>query len=367
MGYEILTEDHRRLYEVDDFISLTWTIRYAECGDFEIEVPLRQRYIDTFVLDAVVYDNESDHHMIIEKVFLRTDQEKGNTLVARGRDLKSLLERRVIWPSWWMVDAEVQNIAHWIVDRNFTNPTDANRTMQITPVLSSDPLVKAKRASADYSGQNALEEIKKLAVSSSLGFYLVPTDNAGLYIYYSFGMYHGVNRSDTQSERPVVEFSPMYETLTSSEYLHTNENYKNFAYILGEEMTPTEEVPYRNRWNTSHSTLNSSQRRERRRELTINASDLQSKQDDDTVMSPTDYMAILRARGLEQLGELKEQKLLTGEIVAGGPYEYGVDYNLGDLVTIANEYGHRGVVRVEEYTTTIDANGIFSTPIFKTI
>lgn len=367
MGYEIMTKDYQRLYEVDDLISLTWTVRYAECGDFEIEVPLRKRYIDTLVLDAVLYDNESDHHMLIEKVFLRTDLEKGNTLVARGRDLKSLLERRVIWPSWWMVDAEVQNVAHWIVTRNFTTPTDTSRTMPITPVLSSNPLVKDKRTSADYNGQNALEEIKKLAVSSSLGFYLVPTDNAGRSIHYNFGMYHGVNRSDTQSGRPVVEFSPMYETLTASEYLHTNENHKNFAYILGEEMTPTTELPYRNRWNTSHSTTNSHQRGVHRREATVNASDLRSKQDDDTVMSQADYMAILRARGLEELGELKEQKLLTGEIVAGGPYEYGVDYNLGDLVTIANEYGHRGVVRVEEYTTTIDANGIFSTPIFKTI
>lgn len=367
MSYEIQNRDYQKLYEVDDFISLTWTVRYAECGDFEIEVPLRQRYIDTFVLDAVVYDNESDHHMLIEKVFLRTDLEKGNTLVARGRDLKSLLERRVIWPSWHIVDAEVQNIAYWIVERNFKSPTDANRRMPITPVLNSDPLIKAKRASADYSGQNALEEIKKLATSSSLGFYLIPTGNAGLNIHYNFGMYQGVNRSDTQSERPVVEFSPMYETLAASEYLHTNESYNNFAYILGEEMTPTTALPYRNRWNTSHSTLNSSQRGVDRREVTITASDLQSKQDDDTVMSQSDYLAILRARGLEQLGELKEQKLLTGEIVAGGPYEYGVDYNLGDLVTIANEYGHRGVVRVEEYSTTIDANGIFSTPIFKTI
>lgn len=367
MGYEILTEDYRRLYEVDDFISLTWTVRYAECGDFEIEVPLRQRYIDTFVLDAVVYDNESDHHMVIEKVFLRTDLEKGNTLVARGRDLKSLLERRVIWPSWYLADGTVQAIAYQIVRQNFANPSDAHRAMPITMVLSSDPLVKEKRASADYNGQNALEAIKKLAAANSLGFYLTPTYNAGGLTHYDFGMYHGVNRSDTQSGRPVVEFSPMYETLTASEYLHTTENYKNFAYIIGEEMTPTLAEPRRNRWNTSHSTPNPHQRGVRRREVTVTASDLQSKQDDDTVMSASDYMAILRARGLEELGGLKEQKLLTGEIVAGGPYEYGVDYNLGDLVVIANEYGHRGVVRVEEYSTTIDANGIFSTPIFKTI
>lgn len=367
MGYEILTEDHRRLYEVDDFISLTWTVRYAECGDFEIEVPLRQRYIDTFVLDAVVYDNESDYHMLIEKVFLRTDLEKGNTLVARGRDLKSLLERRVIWPSWYLADGTVQAIAWQILGQNFMGPSDAHRAMPITMVLSSDPLVKGKRSSADYNGQNALEAIKKLAVANSLGFYLTPTDNAGGLVHYDFGLYHGVDRSDPRSGRPVVEFSPMYETLTATEYLHTNEEYKNFAYIIGEEMTPTEAQPRRSRWNTSHDTPNSHQRGVRRREVTVTASDLRSKQDNDTVIPPADYMAILRGRGLEELGGLKEQKLLTGEIVAGGPYEYGVDYNLGDLVTMANEYGHRGAVRVEEYTTTVDANGIFSTPIFKTI
>ena len=57
-------------------------------------------------------------------------------------------------------------------------------------------------------------------------------------------------------------------------------------------------------------------------------------------MTNEEYMTLLRQRGLEKLSECDDITSFEGECEATIMFKYGVDFFKGDIVQIANEYGH---------------------------
>ena len=69
-----------------------------------------------------------------------------------------------------------------------------------------------------------------------------------------------------------------------------------------------------------------------RKELYVDARDLQSE-NDDVVMTAAEYRQALTERGQSKLAEHQPILILDGDInVHNQLYEYGVDYDLGDIV-----------------------------------
>lgn len=75
-----------------------------------------------------------------------------------------------------------------------------------------------------------------------------------------------------------------------------------------------------------------------RRELYIDARDLQSDSDPENPMTAEEYTAILTARGKEKLADNQLVKSFETNIRIVNPtYELGKDYQLGDTITIIDE------------------------------
>lgn len=75
-----------------------------------------------------------------------------------------------------------------------------------------------------------------------------------------------------------------------------------------------------------------------RRELWIDARDLQSDSDPDHPLTEEEYTALLTSRGLERLAENQLVKSFSAVVRTHNPtYEYGVDFQLGDVITITDE------------------------------
>ena len=66
---------------------------------------------------------------------------------------------------------------------------------------------------------------------------------------------------------------------------------------------------------------------------------------------------MLIAQGKEELEQRKITTSFNGEILNYNNYTYGVDYNLGDKVSIINEYGIRGNATITEITEVEDDTG----------
>lgn len=75
-----------------------------------------------------------------------------------------------------------------------------------------------------------------------------------------------------------------------------------------------------------------------RRELFIDARDLQSDSDPDNPMTPEEYADLLTNRGKQKLAENQLVQSFEAEVRTYAPtYEYGKDFQMGDTITVTDE------------------------------
>lgn len=75
-----------------------------------------------------------------------------------------------------------------------------------------------------------------------------------------------------------------------------------------------------------------------RREIFIDARDLQSDSDPDKPLTPEEYVALLAGRGSQKLAENQLVRAFESKVRTYSPtYEYGKDFHLGDTITVADE------------------------------
>lgn len=75
-----------------------------------------------------------------------------------------------------------------------------------------------------------------------------------------------------------------------------------------------------------------------RRELYIDARDLQSDSDPDNPLTEEEYTAVLTTRGREKLAENQLVRSFSAEVRTYHPtYIYGEDFFLGDTITVTDE------------------------------
>ena len=75
-----------------------------------------------------------------------------------------------------------------------------------------------------------------------------------------------------------------------------------------------------------------------RREIFIDARDLQSDTDPDNPMTPEEYLAFLANRGRQKLAENQLVRSFSADVRTYDPtYPYGEDFRLGDTITVTDE------------------------------
>lgn len=75
-----------------------------------------------------------------------------------------------------------------------------------------------------------------------------------------------------------------------------------------------------------------------RRELYIDARDLQSQQQDGETLTPEQYAGVLTTRGLEKLAENQLVRSFSAQVrTQDATYQYGRDFFLGDKITVTDE------------------------------
>lgn len=75
-----------------------------------------------------------------------------------------------------------------------------------------------------------------------------------------------------------------------------------------------------------------------RRELFVDARDLQSDSDPDNPLTAEQYVALLTNRGKEKLAENQLVRSFSADVRTYDPtYPYGEDFQLGDTITVTDE------------------------------
>lgn len=87
------------LNEIDMYTSSIWTDRYSKAGDFELRVPCTENNKKLFDETKYLTIDKSDRVMVLEKRQIKTQVDKADEYIIKGRSAETLLDRRVIMGS----------------------------------------------------------------------------------------------------------------------------------------------------------------------------------------------------------------------------------------------------------------------------
>lgn len=356
MDFYILDSDFCGVDIVQNAESLVWKKCYCDPGSFEIYTIASAANVDLLQIGRYVTRLDDDMVGIIEKISIQKDDDGRDMLLASGRCAKSLFARRIIQPQQ-VFTGTVWNRMYWMIYRNAAEPTAEYRKIPGISIADVDPGIKGASDQTQHTGTNLMDAVIELLAANDLGW-KVTTDGTG---EFTVSLIAGKDRSVEQTDNEPVLFSDDLDNLASSDYEKDMTSYANVAHIAGEGEGSARV------WagiditggQTGISGLD-------RYELFVDARDLQKTSTDssgkETTMTDAAYMEALKARGLEKLKDTQYTESFEGE-ADWGTYQYRVDYDVGDIVTIRNQFGISANIRIVAVEEIEDEDGYTVTPI----
>lgn len=335
----IADTNFNRIGIVDDYISLIWTTRFYEHGDFQIQTPITPENIDLLAIGNYVIRDDNENVGIIEKVDLIYSETNNRVLTVSGRFLTQLLSRRII-AEQTQVSGAVSSAINTLINDSIISPALAARKIS-NFTLGSYSI--AATIEAQYTGKNLYNVISDLALQYGFGFKITLNDDNE----FVFELYEGTDRSYDQSENPYIVFSDEYDNLLNSEFQRDDKNIINCVLAAGEGEGTTRKTV----WVSSPDNPTGISRYEF-------YDDSRNTSSNDGEISEQDY--------LEQLGEIGRENLTAYTLTFSGEInsiniQFGVNVNIGDIVTIENsELGLSSSVRIIELIESVDASGRYS-------
>lgn len=350
MDYWVLDEQFSSVSVLDTFESFIWTDRYREYGDFELFAFPSTELLSSVKDNYYIWNPKSEHLMIVEKQEITTDVEEGARFIVTGRSLESILTRRIVWQQT-TISGSLQNGIKTLLNDSIISPTVTDRKIDnFVFIESTDTRITSLEHEEQYTGDNIYEIVKKLCETYDIGFKVIYNFQTG---NFEFGLYKGDDRSYAQEVNPYVIFSPNYENIINSDYVHSIEDYKTVTLVAGEGTGLDRKTTT---YGSGSGLL--------RRELFTDARDISQKDDDGNEISDDDYKTLLEQRGKTDLAECPVREGFEGEVEASKMFVYDRDFFLGDTVQVENEFGMTGTSTVSEIIFSQDKEGEAIYPTF---
>ncbi len=355
MELVVLNKNFESVAVLDTLNSVIWTDRYSKAGDFEIYTKVTIELLLYLQQDYYLYFKDSEHVMLVEYIEINTDVENGTYLTVRGHSAEYILSRRIIW-SQTILTGNLQLGIKRLLDENVISPIDPDRRIStIEFEMSDDPAITSLTIDSQYTYDNLYETISAICESRGIGFKM--TLNAMDKLV--FKLYSGVDRSYDQFDRPYVVFSPNFDNLISSNYVENLEKLRTVTLVAGEGEGPDRKTAIATDYSGGGSGMD-------RRELYTDARDLSQTADGDE-LTDEEYENQLVQRGLEKLYENMGTQYFEGQAETTKMYKYGVDFFMGDIVQIENEYGLEARSRVVELVRSQSLSGYDVYPTFSRV
>lgn len=342
MDINVLDSNFNLIAIVDTYQSLIWCKRYNDVGALDLQIEATNETLSVFKKGNYITRNDDETVYRIEAIELDTNEDKDNSLIVGAYDIKKILEQRIVYKTE-IYNTTVENCIRGLINNNFINPSDSARK------INNFALKNAKGFTETINTQITFdvigEKIAELCKTYNYGYKL--TYENGMFY---FDLYRGVNRSINQSLISPVVFSPEYDNLVSSKYNLDISELKNVALVGGEgegKNRKTIEVG-------SAVGLN-------RFEMFVDASSVST---DEGEITNAEYYQMLSENGKEQLAQKSVSTSFEG-VVDTDLYEYKKDFDLGDIVSLENEYGIKVDARIIEIIETWNETGYSLEPKFE--
>lgn len=289
--------------------SLLWNRQYYEAGEFELHCPITPYNVSLLKVGNLVWKRGAVDAGIVEALHIEEDADS-NELVASGRFLPAYLDKRLIK-----------------MQINFGGTAEIGMKTLVAnsglfPSIIKNQLTVGYEETIRFqvTYKNVLSSIMKAAKYSQLGFRIRPDFTAKTK---TFEVYKGLDRSMGQTDRARVIFSEGYSNINKAVYEENEQVYCNVCYVGGRG--EGDERTYVVVGDTDATGLD-------RREVFVSGSDINPDN-----LTEQEYTETLEQRGRDKLAEMAKYNSFECEAIPYGNFEYGVDYDLGDIVTVKKE------------------------------
>lgn len=352
MELVLLDEKLRPKTSIEGYISLIWTERYQEHGDFELEVTDTNPAARLLTRGDLLSLGYSARVMVISTVERKMADDGSVNIKFTGVSLEHLLNDRPAARNWTNADSLVWSFTvRFPQDIMLEVFNTVCRTPSLDPAdkfpylgagtispngtlpLPAEPLSITLEAGSVYS------HLETLAKRFNLGFRIVRKDNVASEASLHFEIFVGDDRTSNQPDRNAVIFAPNLENLLNTTQLTSDAGAKNIAYVFAKNGAG---IVYDAGVSPTVSGID-------RKVLLVSATDITS--------TGTTMDLEIQRRGLAELTKYRTIHAFDGEIPQNGAYVYGVDYNLGDLVELRDETGYASEMLVTEQIFVEDGEG----------
>lgn len=296
------------IFAMDRIVSYEYTKRFSKVGDFSMVLPFDKYKLGQLQINDTIYIDG-------DWLWVQNIGFDGRQIVISGKDCKGFLDTRVVLPSNTAArGAEGYDVAtgptrtcikHYI-DNHCINPSDGNRKLPLVWVGGAEGL---RNDSYMAHFEYVSEVVTALCDNANLGYDIRGNINSS-----GFGFYviQGIDRSFAQSENPRVIFSAQWGNIVSQNFEHGVDNLYNVIY--GTDTDGYTASVYR---DESVSTGVS------RRECNVDVS----------VTIEDEYFNKYALNSVQD--NIETHSYEVGAAVSSG---YGTEYNLGDIVTVKDDF-----------------------------
>jgi len=279
---------------IEIYDSLIWTRNCNKPGTFELHLSLNSENLCLLAKNNIICKSDNtEEAAYIEYRELGQDPSGEEKLIVKGYFLSKWLRRRITWGKQ-IQSGNAEIVMKNYVDLNCINPTIPERKLPDLILSPSRGLLPEISYSSLYKPLDG--EIEQISTKTNLGWRILfkPQDKQ-----YIFDVYEGKNLSSRQSINPPAVFSMEYENILEQRYIESLSDYCNVALVAGEgEDTNRKTVVAGNVLMAGYD----------RYELFVDARDINSKGEGNTVIPEEQVNQMLTDRGNLKLGETIEIK-----------------------------------------------------------
>lgn len=347
---EILDENLKKVDILRKYTFVQYNDKFREVGTFKINARIVQENL--YLLDRtkefyVLFDGTVFGK--VENVKRESDSEYEQTIVLSGRLGLLLFTKRVIAGTIKFKGNTAQFVKN-VIYNEIVKDQSSKRYVNIDIQYDDETYLTSFCSLIDkqVTGGYVWDSVQSVLEQDKLGLYFVPivetehipslgTEPTNI-SKWKLTISAGKDRTkgNTKGNVPVV-FSQSLSNIARTDYELDTQKYCNVAYVAGEG--EEEQRKWYEVYAKEETTRGVEEKTGwKRNELWIDARDIQSTDEEGNEITEAEYETLIKQRADEKFTDNAIEESYTATLTeANKQYTYGVDYVLGDLVTVIDD------------------------------
>lgn len=353
--------------------SILWVERYADAGEFTIVGTPTKTFMEDLAIGTLLSHSDTLSVMMVENHSIDETKDGDIKIEITGRTIDAItMGNRVIAnnvlsstdalqkyddlglgigvnyatdsyytnrPSSW---GQIEQIVNRYLLASYSSANDSfpfpNFYIRSIPSMrTNDPILYRYPLSAPKLS-TVYEVVINLLNATKSGIRIERPNSSHSTL--DFVIHQGVDLSST------VQFNWAAGDLENIRYLWTNKDYKNGVYVTSDSFGLRDVPAYTTGWDLNY--------------VSVNVDDVSQYYTDPAALTATErsnLINIFYSAGKTELGKHKNGFFMDATVSKNTRFQYGKDYNIGDIVYVTGNYGAETKMKITEFAQTMDSSG----------